>query len=156
MRVPLILYRPGGREAGQVRTDPVTLLDMAPTITQVMGLKRPSFYQGRSLLDRPLKNAPAIFEQTYKPEAAWDKFALRRYPWHLIFTPEEKRYEVFDLASDPAERTNIFPQKAGQAEILALRQELEKMTRDVLQNKEVIPLDKSAEELLKSLGYIRK
>jgi len=154
MRVPLLLYQPGG-EAGRVRNEAVTMLDIAPTITQMMGFKTPSFYQGRSLLS-PRKNPPAIFEQTYKPEAAWDKFALWRYPWHLIFTPELNRFELFDLASDPAERTDIFARSAGRNEVQSLRRNLERLTRNVLLNKEVIHLDKATEELLKSLGYIRK
>jgi arylsulfatase A-like enzyme len=155
MRVPLLLYRPGG-EAGLVRNEPVTLLDIGPTITQMMGFKTPSFYQGRSLLASPRKNPAPIFQQTYKPEAAWDKFALWQYPWHLIFTPELTRLELFDLASDPAEKTDIYSGNAARSEIRSLRQKLERLTRDVLLNKEVIPLDKSDEELLKSLGYIRK
>jgi len=155
MRVPLIVTVPGG-PAGRVCDEAVTILDIAPTATELMGFKTPSFYEGRSLLRPPRKNPPPVFEQTYKPEAAWDKFALWKYPWHLIFTPSLDRFELFDLAADPKEKTNIFSSNADRPEVRSLRRELERRSREVLLNKVVLPLDKAAEELLKSLGYIRR
>jgi len=156
MRVPLIIRVPGRPAARGTRTDSVSLLDIAPTLTDIMRFRRPSFYLGRSLLDRSQPAPDAHFQATYKPEAAWDKFAVRRPPWHLIFTPEKGLFELFHVDDDPAEQNNVLEREGRRDEILDLRRRLEEFARDVLRNKGDVRQEKSAEEMLKSLGYIGK
>jgi len=157
MRVPLIIHLPGRAAARGVRPEPVSLLDVAPTIVDFMGFRRPSFYRGRSLIgggQRPVEET--VFQATYKPEAAWDKFAARRPPWHLIFTPEKGLFELFNVTEDPAERNEVFESSARQDEVSELRRRLEEFARNILRNKGDVRQEKSAEEMLKSLGYVGK
>jgi len=155
LRVPLILFTPPGKKIPAVREEFATLLDVAPTITTIMGLKKPSHFQGRSLTalakDEPLE----IFEETYRPEAEKDRFGILAYPWHLIFTPEIRRYEAYHLANDPEEVSNLFGKEALPADIEALKRKLEDRTREILKGKETVKIDKNVEEMLRSLGYIK-
>ncbi len=156
MRVPLIIKAPVRSTPGSVRDEVVSLLDIAPTITGIMGLKRLPNFQGRDLLRLKKSANPVIFEETFKPEAARDRFGLLSPPWHLILTPEDAKYEIFNLEQDPRETVNIYSKSeewpAGLAE---LKLSLETFARDVLSGKEDIQIDDKTKEMLRALGYIR-
>jgi arylsulfatase A-like enzyme len=156
MRVPFILNGVGaGRSAPAVRDEPVTLLDVAPTIAGIMGLGRPSHFQGRDLRRLPAGEAREIFEETYKPEAKRDRFGILTYPWHLIFTPELQKIEAYDLGADPGEIGDLAPNGPLPPAAAALRKKLEARAREVLAGKETVKVDKSAEDMLRALGYIK-
>lgn len=156
MKVPLIVYDPASHEPPAAREEDVTLLDVAPTIAALMGWKIPAGYLGRNLAGQPPGGRPEIFEETYKPEAVRDKFALRSYPWHLIFTPEKQQVEIFDLRKDPNEFDD-FPESAAlPPEVAELKKKLEAKTRDILRTKIEVKMDKKDEEMLRSLGYVNK
>ncbi|MBN2198610.1 MAG: sulfatase [Candidatus Aminicenantes bacterium] len=156
MKVPLLIHVPGRPSARGVRSEPASLLDIAPTLADIMRFRRPSFHQGRNLMDRGQASPDVLFQATYKPEAAWDKFAARRPPWHLIFTPEKGLFELFHVTDDPAEQKNVLEREGLRNETLELRRRLEEFARDVLRSKGDVRQEKSAEEMLKSLGYIGK
>jgi len=156
MRVPFILNGvAAGRSAPAVRDEPVTLLDVAPTIAGLMGLGRPSHFQGRDLSRLPASRTLEIFEETYKPEAKRDRFGILAYPWHLIFTPELQKIEAYDLGADPAEIADMAPNGPLPPAAAALRKKLEAQAREVLAGKETVRVDKSAEDMLRALGYIK-
>ncbi len=157
LQVPLLLYSPSLQEPGVERDEFVSLLDVGPTITRLMGFKPLSHFRGRDLL-RLKKGQPLeIFEETYRPEALeGDKFGLLHYPWHLILTPQDGRYEFFDWSQDPRERQDLYGQSVGlPAEVQELKQRLDAFARDVLKGKEEIKIDKKTEEMLRTLGYVR-
>jgi len=155
MRVPLILFTPAGKKTPAVREEFATLLDIAPTITAIMGLKKPSHFQGRNLIALPKDEPLEIFEETYRPEAEKDRFGILAYPWHLIFTPEIRRFEAYHLVKDPEEVSNLFGKEAFPPDIEALKRKLEDRTREILKSKESVKVDKNVEDMLRSLGYIK-
>jgi arylsulfatase A-like enzyme len=156
MRVPFILNGvAAGPSAPVVRDEPVTLLDVAPTVAGIMGFGRPSHFQGRDLRRLAAGQTLEIFEETYKPEAKRDRFGLLAYPWHLIFTPELQKIEAYDLAADPGEIADLAPNRPLPPAASALRKRLEVRAREVLAGKETVKVDKSAEDMLRSLGYIK-
>lgn len=155
MEVPLIIYNPHSRTRGKRITAPVTLLDIAPTILATLGWKRLSHFQGRNLLQLKEDKSSFLFQETYRPEAVRDRFAVLRFPWHLILTPEEKKYELFDLREDPDERVNIFQTEKFAPGLLELKEKLDSFARMVLSEKEEIKIDKKTEEMLRALGYIK-
>ena len=156
MKVPLIIYDPAAAGRAAVRGEDVSLLDVAPSIAGLMGFKSPAAYQGRDLRRLP-KNAPLeIFEETYKPEAGRDKFAIRAFPWHLIFTPEKRQEEVYNLAQDPGEFDDLVRKTDLPPEVAALKKKLEAKTRELLKTKVAVTRDKKDEDMLRSLGYINK
>jgi len=79
-----------------------------------------------------------IFQETYKPQAIRNKFALLHYPFHLIFTPVSGKYELYDLENDPLERNNVYDEKIEEDQIASMKRILD-----------------DTERMLKSLGYIK-
>ncbi len=155
MKVPLVIKRAMSTGKGEAREDVVTLLDVAPTIAGIMGFKAPAGFRGRDAFRTGKNKDSSFFEETFKPEAYRDRFALFAPPWHLIFSPEEKKFELFDLAQDPGETKNLYPAESAAPEPAALRRRLEEFTRGVLSGKEVIRIDDKTKEMLRALGYIR-
>jgi len=154
MKVPLIIYNPRASEKSARKKEPVTLLDIAPTIMEIMDLNKLSSFQGRSLFSLK-KEELTILEETYKPEAGRDKFALLKFPWHLIITPEKKQYELFNLKDDPEEKKNIYQKNNLPQEVAKLKQKLDSLALQILKGKEEIKIDKKSEEMLRALGYIK-
>lgn len=155
MRVPLIIYNPHTARKKIEVDDFVSLLDLAPTIMQTMNFKNTPSYEGRNLLQLKKKDSFAIFEETYKPEAVRERFAILQYPWHLIFVPEIQEYELYNLEDDPEEQSNIFQDRGKLKEVIDLKKRLDEFARDVLNSKEEVKIDNETEEMLKALGYIK-
>ena len=154
MKVPLIIYDPSASKKGDRKEEPVTLLDIAPTIMGIMGFKRLPSFQGRNLLfldDEEIE----ILEETYKPEAFLDKFALLKFPWHLILTPAKRKYELYDLSEDPDEKENIYQDIRLPPEVLGLKKKLDSLVLGILKGKKEIKIDDDAKEILRALGYIK-
>jgi arylsulfatase A-like enzyme len=154
MRIPMILYDPLSNERGLKVSIPVSLIDVAPTALSLMGWKKRPSYRGRNLLDLKGEN-PFIFQETYKPESFFDRFAGIHYPWHLIYTPGRQEFELFHLADDPGEKYNVYASRKFSAETVDLRQKVQALARSILSGKPEPKLDKKSTEMLKSLGYIR-
>lgn len=58
LRVPLIVRWPGRVAAGTVRTDLVSLVDLAPTVLAAAGIPRPAHYNGRVFIGPETHAAP--------------------------------------------------------------------------------------------------
>ena len=155
LKVPLIVALPSGNPKPLTRDENVSLLDLAPTITAIMGIRRPDFYQGRNLLKLKKNARLSLTQETFRPEAVSDKFAILQAPWHLIFTPSKNRYELFNQDQDPGEQNNLFGSGALPPQIAALKQVLNELARDVLSRKEDVPVTDRNQEMLKSLGYLK-
>jgi membrane-anchored protein YejM (alkaline phosphatase superfamily) len=155
LRVPLIVYNPHTANKKKEVEDFVSLLDIAPTVTQILNFKKTPSYEGRDLLSLNPSGGYAIFEETYKPEAVRERFAILRYPWHMIFIPEMQTYELYDLREDPGEQNNIYKGDNHPKEVTDLKRRLDQFARDILTGKEEVKIDRETEEMLKSLGYIK-
>ena len=154
MRVPLIV-RPAGGVAEALRIDDVvTTLDVAPTIMHMMGFRELRHFQGVNLFDLPRGTQRKVFQQAHRPLADKDKFALLHYPWHLIFTPADNAYELYDLSRDEYETRNLFQEPLAEP-VRSLKSELDDFARQVLNEKIDPKFDKQSERMLKALGYIK-
>ena len=168
LRVPLLIRPPGGRPAGWRGSDPVSLLDLYPTLLELTGLPAPGEVRGRSLV--PLWTAPeGEGDRELFAEDSWEdvysRFSIRAGRFKLIRTvvhrgedgvPPGLQDEMFDLVEDPGETRNLIAAWPGRAEDLAARltAHLERMrTKDGDLPGEV-PIDPETEERLRSLGYI--
>jgi len=111
IHVPL-LFRVPGIEA-RVANDVVEMIDLAPTITALFGVKSPPSWRGRSLVPAltgtSLPPKPAFAELL--PEPKWDHDAKSMISAdgkrHVFFRISDSRWEIYDLEKDPDERTNI-------------------------------------------------
>lgn len=100
VHVPLILAAPG-ITAEQLRIDQVvSLVDIAPTILDVIGVPAPLGYQGRSVLDGTSRMA--FFFADYSRSL----IGLRDGALKIIYEPDPDRINVFDVQRDPEETTN--------------------------------------------------
>ena len=156
MRVPLIIWSPSEKSQGRREKMSVSLLDIGPTIMDLAGFRRLSHFKGRNLFD--LKSGAQglpLFEATYKPEAIRDKFAILKHPWHLILTPEEKVYELYNLSQDPQEKENVYDEKVLPSGVSEMKKSLDAFARKALAEKSEIKVDDKTKEMLRALGYIR-
>ncbi len=151
VRVPLLVAGPElavGRVAGAVG-----LVDVAPTVLDLLGTP-----PGDGFLGQPIPRTAGVFQ----PDAARPVFAeTRRFAsrqavvlgdWKLIVDRGKDRQQLFDLATDPGELTNLAssrPEKLAQ-----LRAALDVYAGTRGAEVEAVPLDPDMEEALKSLGYL--
>ncbi|MFO0846774.1 MAG: sulfatase [Gemmataceae bacterium] len=117
IRTPVMLRWPGHTKAGKY-TDLVSTVDIAPTILSAAGVTPPKEMHGLSLLDAaagkgPLKRDAVfgeIFEHTAididKPAVNLTHRWVRQGDWKLI-APVKGQPELYDLKSDPVEKTNL-------------------------------------------------
>lgn len=154
-RVPMFLAGPGVPE-GRVVASPVGLVDLAPTILDVLGLPALGGTDGRSLL--PSVRGGSLAANDYEMETFYPRFAfgwaplraLARGAWKWIDAP---RPELYDVAADPAERTDLARTRPDDARRLA-RVLAEKVRDD---DPAPSPSDAEAEERrarLSALGYV--
>jgi arylsulfatase A-like enzyme len=128
IRVPLLILLPGGPRAGEVRTEPVGLVDVFATVLAAAGATAPEgSARGRDLLGDLAAQAEApIIAEYYFPLQALGLFgsdatAIHRPALapHLrrlrsieleglrFIWSSDGRHEFFDVAEDPDERRNL-------------------------------------------------
>jgi len=171
MHVPLIIRLPEQlpgqlpeKTSARTLANPVSLVDIMPTVLEAVGLQVPPQVQGRSLLreirpDPSVPDAPAnrertLYGETYLPRIHFNWSELRgseNTKYHFIDAP---RPELYDLSKDPGEVHNLFTEKKAVAE--EMRAKLAGMIRDYSAGKELAEktgLDPALMERLKALCY---
>ena len=154
-QVPFIFYNPFINGKSERILEPVSLLDVAPTIMGIMGFEQLPYFQGRDLFKIKKEMDHRIFLQTHTPQAEKDKFAFLSYPWHLIFVPDIREFELFDLEKDPKETSDIFDADNLPEGIISLQRELVSKARSILEAKKSVKIDDKSVEMLRALGYIK-
>ncbi|MGD9253094.1 MAG: sulfatase [Holophagae bacterium] len=113
LHVPLILSFPGRLPEGVVVDETVSLVDVPPTIAQLVGLPAPTGISGTSLL--PLisgdTSSPPVFAATYRPESDVDKLAIVARGHKYIHSVDDNGEweELYDLTADPQELNDLAP-----------------------------------------------
>lgn len=111
-RVPLIVSAPGFTHSGTKCDQPVSLMDLYPTLVDLAGFEKPSHLDGQSLLPQlknpETKTSPVI--SSYK--FAWSEnpvigHAVRSEQFRYIFYPEINLEELYDHKTDRNEWNNI-------------------------------------------------
>ena len=157
LHIPLIVSIPGERQNGSRRTEPVTLMDIAPTLLELFGLEGIRGLPGRDLLSLPKGAIVPVFAETYRPESDRNRFALFEAPWHMILDPELGRRKMYNLSADPAESADVWGTASVPAEVgRDFGKRLGDFAREILSGKKDPSIDLKALEMLRSLGYIGK
>ena len=135
VRVPLMIAAPGLIQ-GEVRAlQTASLIDVEPTILDLLGYPIPSRLQGSSLLDSP--NNMALFFTDYSNSlldspTIWPFFlqtillgflGLYDACWKYILETDSGRSKLFDTCRDPAETTDLSAKEP--ARVKAYRDGLE-------------------------------
>jgi arylsulfatase A-like enzyme len=171
LHVPLIFRLPGARLAGSRLDAVVGLVDLVPTILDVLGIEGQDGFDGESLF--PLlfsdgeKDFPAVISEHYRRRQPGEVLSIRTKRWRYIYNANEvipycvpptalyriAKEELYDHQSDPLETRNVaesFPEVTRR-----LREELltqyppgeEKRPANMATDTETL-------ERLRSLGYI--
>ena len=171
VKVPWIIALPFRLEQGVVIDEPVSNIDMWPTILDLMGLPELQNADGRSLV-------PLILERAREeaPDPAWRRpqFAYldRGWGWpdravpilsveddehKLLWWPEKEPQEMllFDTETDPGEQENIFaPGEAQSERLLEIAREEYESPRNAWNTEALqVELDEMRLNQLRALGY---
>jgi arylsulfatase A-like enzyme len=120
LRVPVMIRVPG--VAARSYDGVVELIDLAPTIVDVLGIAKPAPWVGRSLVPAMLgKDLPAKAAYAELLSApSWPHKAKAMISadgaWKLFYRQDDRRYELYDLTKDPQEKKDVFtanPEVAG-------------------------------------------
>ncbi len=102
-RVPLLIRAPGRVEAGGGFDLPVSLLDLAPTLTDLAGIPTPAQFEGSSLIGitpQIASSRPANMRWGNAVSTRVGKWRWTRYP--------DGGEELYDLSTDPREYHNLL------------------------------------------------
>jgi arylsulfatase A len=134
LRIPLIVRWPGRVKAGSVVEAPVINTDWTPTFLELAGVKTADPFDGQSIAGVLRGEAPAPrafywhFPQ-YTNQGGRPAGAVREGDWKLVEHYEDGRLELFNLAKDVGETTDLAAQEPGR--VAALRGKLEAWRRAV-------------------------
>jgi lipoteichoic acid synthase len=101
VRVPLLLINPG-LYSGEINEAVAGLVDVAPTIADVLGIPSAASWQGRSVFERD-RSGRAYFFSPYSRYL----FGLRQANLKMVLDGESDRARVYDLSVDPGETHDI-------------------------------------------------
>jgi arylsulfatase A-like enzyme len=169
LHVPLAIVAPGLLDPATVIDQPVELGDVMPTVLDLLGVETPEDQHGVSLVrllerpDTPGGGRPAFSE--------YDDTAIRTVmddSWKLIVNPDEidpvcvpgapdfaypiERFELYDLASDPGETTNLAAQNPEIVE--RLRRLIEDRFSDLTDRSQTQEIPEDLRRELEALGYV--
>ena len=165
LHVPFLLHLPEGAGPRGLRVEePVSQVDVLPTVLELLGLPIEGAIDGTSLLPlletsergaEPLPaplHDPTHYAETYLPyyTYGWAKLrVLRQGPWKLIDGPDP---ELYDLARDAQESRDLSDSERTTFESLSVQ--LQGLLDEHGEREATLELDEEARARLRSLGYL--
>ncbi len=170
VHVPLLIRLPGNRMAGRRLQQPVSLLDLLPTVVDAAGLEEIADEgPGRSWWpwlegagDPPSEPVRVVRENLKKHYAPFKRergdrnVALVEDGWKAIWNDEPGTVELYDLARDPDERDDVSEREPERARAMAesARDWLARCGDGAVRPTEDGDLDEDSLERLRALGYV--
>jgi choline-sulfatase len=155
MRIPLIVAGPG--VPARVVTEQVRIVDVMPTVLELLGQPAPPATQGLSLL--PLARGERL--SLLALGESW--YPRYHYGWSELVSIQDGRYkliraprrELYDLQDDPAERSNLAERDPRRADAMAgaLERLLAQHGTQAAAHKPAA-MDADTAEKLEALGYV--
>ena len=116
IRTPFIVSWPAAFKGGRTLDTPISSLDILPTALAAAGVALPTEkpLDGKSLLPLLTQTTSRHIETFYWSEGGEaGGFAVRSGDWKLVQQRSQPKVELFNLAKDPAETTDLAPQSAA-------------------------------------------
>jgi len=154
LRIPLLLRLPEG-PVGR-RSDPASLIDLVPTLLDVLGLPAGDDLPGRSLLQSPRGSVPRVAHHSNVARS----LHLGNHKLILGHTHAQQdpnlTIQLFDLAEDPGETDNraYFDPELVQRMAARLSDWLASWPAPLNAGVETVMLDDAARADLMALGYL--
>ena len=151
LAVPLIFHWPAGFTGQPARVQrPAGLIDVAPTILDLLHVPAPASFEGTSLLGAAPR---AVYSESLYTHDSFGWAPLRSVRLDAYKYIEAPRPELYDLEKDPDERNNIAGANSSQAH--ALRAELAKfLASHARHGSSPAATTPQTERFLASLGYL--
>lgn len=159
VRVPLVLRLPE-RRAARIGT-PVSLIDLAPTLLEVLGLPVPATFRGDSLL-AVARGSPRRERYLFAETQEWThhpvRYAVREgaHKYIVSFSRENPgrivSEELFDLEADPGEQRRLDP---GTNALRRIAERYVATADERARGRRRAALSAEASEQLRALGYIQ-
>ena len=152
IHIPFLVSNPSLYPDGLRASTPITSIDFAPTILDLVGLEIPGVYQGESLAHRHDEDRVvfATDGRTWK--------ALSR-EWSYIRSEELGREELYNLVDDPGETVNLVASEPeivdiGRRQVHWMNEECRRHPyRSITVDQVTMPDDQI--DRLRSLGYLQ-
>ncbi|MDA7865197.1 sulfatase-like hydrolase/transferase [Akkermansiaceae bacterium] len=131
--VPFIARWPGKIEAGRVdKRSLISAVDLLPTFCEIAGASLPKNYtpDGVSQLETlkgkaaPLRGKPLFWKSSARYPAPksrpdhWVSYAVVHQNWKLVSNRDGSHFELFDIAKDPCEKSDLKGSEPDIAEAL--------------------------------------
>lgn len=170
LRVPLIIKLPGVQHSGKRVSSISRTIDIMPTMLDVLGLPTPPQLQGESLRpswERPGRKTGEAISESLSTRNEGKSVREGPYKYIVSMTTAEVNahgratiparpslVELYDLATDPGEKTNLI-KKPGMAKVVTrLDALLRRRVAERVGRSSSVPIDPEALEQLRALGYV--
>jgi arylsulfatase A-like enzyme len=163
LRVPLILYRPGWQPQRQRVAEPVRLLDLMPTLVEMVGLEVPEGLDGLSLLPLIEGGARPALPEFFVAETQLrdaDKAAVYSARWKYIesYQPHEghqdRELHAIGSRENGAANNRLIGEQAATRRLTALLESWNGDVPRVATTHARRPISSQEIEQLRALGYI--
>jgi len=156
IHVPLVIRLPGKAKAGTVIDTPVSLIDLYPTILDLLHLEIPQKLSGMSLVPLiqgdKLPSRPLFLEVNNR---GGEERAMVDYPWKIVLNLTKKSTALYNLESDPKENVNLIKEQGPRAD--TMRRQLLKWveeTKPRWRAQRSDTLSQQEIQQLKKMGYL--
>ncbi len=155
LHVPLIISEPRGVKPGK-QSENVELLDVSPTVCDIIDVEKPENYRGQSALDIAGSGRDKkIISETNKPSDY--KLSIRTDQFKYIWDRYNDEKEFFNLEEDPGENNDLSGTDEHEAKRNGLHDKLVSHLELVRETNEELPdvsMDSEVEQRLEDLGYL--
>ena len=147
IKVPLIIKFPGCEKIQKIIKDPVSTINIMPTILDIIGVSTPSNLQGKNLF-KSRRNY--VFGENH---LGTQNFSIRMDHFKLIYRDKKKNF--YDLLKDPIESKNIYnPQNKNCEKMENILIEYIEKTKQIKTKAKTLTPTQEDIRRLKSLGYL--